>query len=169
MDYEQTLRRWLSEHRGILIRLSRAYAAPCEEEDLMQDIVLALWRSLPGFRGAAKPSTWIFQVALNVALSSRRAASRRPTLDQVDDLPEQPVGGEDDAMSKLALSAVWRALKTMAPIDRAVLLMALEGSSQQDIADVLGVSVSNAGVKLHRARRRLQDLMSPPDAGADKD
>lgn len=155
-EHETTLRRWLTDHRGILVRISRAYAADsADEEDLLQEILLALWRALPSFRGDAKPSTFIFQVALNVALSRKRAAGRRAALMPMNWTSEPSTDGERAAMQCLEWTAVLRALRTMAPVDRAVLLLALEGASQQEIADVCGISVSHAGVKLHRARRRL--------------
>lgn len=159
-DHEATLRRWLTEHRGILMRISRAYAAdPADEEDLRQEILMALWRALPSFRGDAKASTWIFQVALNVALSRRRSAGRRPHAAPLDTAQEPSVDGEQAAEQRLQWHAVLRALRTMTPVDRAILLLALEGASQQDMADVLGLTVNHAGVKLHRARRRLTALL----------
>ena len=159
-EHEATLRRWLTDHRGILIRISRAYAADAaDEEDLFQEILLALWRALPSFRGDAKPSTFIFQVALNVAFSRKRAAGRRPALMPMDWTPEPSTDGERAAIQRLEWTAVLRALRTMTPVDRAVLLLALEGASQHEIADVCGISVSHAGVTLHRARRRLSAIL----------
>jgi RNA polymerase sigma-70 factor (ECF subfamily) len=159
-DHDATLTRWLTEHRGILVRISRAYAVDAaDEEDLQQDILLALWRSLPSFRADAKPSTWIFQVALNVALTRRRAAGRRPAHDPLDESHEPAADGEGAAMQRLEWTAVLRALRHMAPIDRAILILALEGTTQQDTAEILGITTSNAGVKLHRARRRLMELL----------
>jgi RNA polymerase sigma-70 factor (ECF subfamily) len=159
-DHDATLRRWIAEHRGILIRISRAYAVDAgDEEDLRQEILLALWRSLPSFRGDAKPSTWIFQVAINVALSRRRAAGRRPVHRSLEDTAEPSSDGEQSALHRLEWQGVLRALRTMAPVDRAVLLLGLEGATQQEIAEVLGITASHAGVKLHRARRRLADAL----------
>ncbi|MEZ5319975.1 MAG: RNA polymerase sigma factor [Vicinamibacterales bacterium] len=159
-DREATLRRWLADHRGILVRLSRAYAqGPDDEEDLLQEIVLALWRSLPSFRGEARESTWIFQVALQVALSRRRARARRPLSTPLESAPEPAADGQAEAFDRLRWSTVLQALRRLAPVDRAVLLLALEGATQQEIGDVLGVTANAAGVKLHRARRRLTNLL----------
>jgi RNA polymerase sigma-70 factor (ECF subfamily) len=159
-DHEAILRRWLTEHRGILLRLSRAYAAgPGDEDDLLQEILLALWRALPSVRGESKPSTWIFQVALNVALARRRNAGRRPEPVSFDEGREPSVDGERAAMRRLEWSAVLKALQTMAPIDRAILILALEGATQEDTAEIFGITANHAGVKLHRARRRLAALL----------
>jgi RNA polymerase sigma-70 factor (ECF subfamily) len=159
-ERESILRGWLAEHRGILVRISRAYAtAPGDEEDLLQEIVLALWRSLPSFRGESKASTWIFQVALNVALSRRRQQRRRPVSAPLDQAAEPSSDGIAAADGRLRWTAVLAALRRAAPVDRAVLLLALEGASQQEIGDVLGISANAAGVQLHRARRRLADQL----------
>lgn len=157
---EDTLRQWLAEHRGILVRISRAYAdRPGDDEDLLQDILLALWRALPGFRGDSKVSTFIYQVALNAALSRQRARRRRPEPAPLDEAGEPASDGARAAEQRLRWSAVLAALRRVPPVDRAVLLMALEGATQQEIADVLGVTAVNAGVKLHRARRRLAAML----------
>jgi len=146
------------------VRISRAYARDSgEEEDLLQEILLALWRSIPSFRGDSKASTWIFQVALNVALARRRDASRRPVYGPLDESQEPASDGEGAAMQRLRWSDVLSALQQMAPVDSALLLHALEGATQQETAEILGITTTNAGVKLHRARRRLNELLEVRD------
>jgi RNA polymerase sigma-70 factor (ECF subfamily) len=159
-DREATLRHWLADHRGILVRISRAYATtPGDEDDLMQEILLALWRSLPSFRGDSKASTWIYQVALQVALSRRRAHRRRQDEVPLDQIAEPATDGEAAAYGRLRWTAVLAALQRLAPLDRALLVLALEGASQQEVAEVFGISANSAGVKLHRARRRLTEIL----------
>jgi RNA polymerase sigma-70 factor (ECF subfamily) len=157
---ETTFRRWLGEHRGILVRLTYAYATgPDDREDMLQDILLALWRSVPSFRGEARESTWVFQVALQVALTRRRAERRRRPSVPLEDTPEPAADGEAAAEQRMRWTRVLEALRRVAPIDRSVLLLALEGASQQEIGDVLGVTAGAAGVRLHRARRRLTEAL----------
>lgn len=159
-DRETTLRRWLAEHRGILLKISRAYAAaPGDEDDLMQEILLALWRSLSSFRGEAKVSTWIYQVALHVALSRRRADRRWRVHVPLEYAAEPASDGVSAVHGRLQWSAVLAALRRLSPVDRAVIVLALDGATQQDIADVFGISANAAGVKLHRARRRLAAIL----------
>src|SRR4051812_47194449 len=69
---------WLTEHRGIIHKIARAYeAGAANQADLRQEMALQLWSSLPAFREEAKPSTWVYRVCLNTALSWRRAVARR--------------------------------------------------------------------------------------------
>lgn len=153
---EARLRRWLEDYRGLLWKIVRAYAAtPADAEDLLQDIALALWRSLPSFRGEARPSTWIFRVALHTALSSRRAARRDIPSAAVDDAPDRPGVGERAIHDRVRLGEVLAALREAPPVDRALLIMALEGATLQEMSDVLGITANAAGVKLYRARKRL--------------
>jgi RNA polymerase sigma-70 factor (ECF subfamily) len=156
MSDEETFRRWIADHRGLVLRITRAYAADAaDEDDLQQEILLAVWRSLPGFRGDAKPSTWLFRVALNVALARRRATGRRVDTTPLEHVDAPATDGEAAAFHRLQWTRVLAALREIPPADRAILLLALEGATQQDVADVLGITPTNAGVKLHRARRRL--------------
>src|SRR2546421_732264 len=69
---------WLTDYRGIILKIVHSYAAEAADQaDLFQEVLLQIWRSLPGFRGQAKPSTWIYRVGLNTALTWRRQATRR--------------------------------------------------------------------------------------------
>jgi len=163
-DRQEIFTRWVADFRPMLFRIARAYAAtPADVEDLVQDMLLALWRSLPSFRGASRPSTWIFRVALRVALDQRRTMARR-----IRTQPEAP-GNLDRAaadrdteveqIDRLHLSRVLAAIRELPVVDRTVLVLALEGASLEETAEVVGITAGNAGVRLHRARRRLVERM----------
>jgi RNA polymerase sigma-70 factor, ECF subfamily len=158
---DATFRAWLADHRGLLVRISRAWAAtPADQEDLLQDILLAVWRSIPSFRGEAKPSTWIYRVALHTALARRRTARRRPQEVPLDPAAPEPAGsGSANVEDQVHLAAVFAAVRALPPIDRALVVMALEGASLKEVGEVLGISANAAGVKLHRARKRLLALV----------
>ena len=77
-EQETTFRRWLEEHLGLMLKVVRGCtAAPPDQEDLFQEVLLQLWISLPAFRGEAKETTWIYRVAFNTALTWRRGERRR--------------------------------------------------------------------------------------------
>src|SRR5688572_31643864 len=77
---------WLNAHKGVLFKAVRAYAfTRSDQEDLFQEIAAQLWISVPGFRGNSAPSTWIYRVALNTAISwSRKEVRRRDKTDTLD-------------------------------------------------------------------------------------
>src|SRR6185295_5416220 len=79
-EQEMIFRRWIADHAGLLWKVVRAFTVtPQDAEDLLQDIALQLWMSLPAFRGEAKESTWIYRVAFNTALVWKRDEKRRHT------------------------------------------------------------------------------------------
>ncbi|MBW8863857.1 MAG: RNA polymerase sigma factor, partial [Verrucomicrobia bacterium] len=77
-EQEKLFRRWLADHVGLMWKVVHAFAAtPADQQDLLQEICLQLWSSLPSFRGEAKESTWIYRVAFNTALVWKRDEKRR--------------------------------------------------------------------------------------------
>lgn len=77
-DQASLFKAWLVEHRGIVVKVTRSFApAPADAADLQQELLLQLWISLSSYAGQAKPSTWIYRVCLNTALTWRRGTSRR--------------------------------------------------------------------------------------------
>src|SRR3954467_7960198 len=80
---EARFKRWLSEQGGTVLKVARAYTLTAEDcQDLAQEILLQVWRSLPQFQGRASASTWFYRVALNTALGWRRKEHRRHTRQQ---------------------------------------------------------------------------------------
>src|SRR5208337_2405615 len=76
-EQETIFRRWLDEHIGLILKVVRSCAAPQDQDDLFQDVLLQVWSSIPAFRGEAKETTWIYRVAFNTALAWRRGEQRR--------------------------------------------------------------------------------------------
>lgn len=160
----------LDDHRDLLWRVCCLYAdTRPDQEDLFQDVLVQVWRSLSAFRAEAKVSTWLYRIALNTALSALRARSVRASPDVPLRVAAAPDPGPDPATQTAQRDAVARlyaALNQLSALDRALVAMMLDGCAHREIADVLGLSVSNVGVRLHRARRRLARLLDDtvPDA-----
>jgi RNA polymerase sigma-70 factor (ECF subfamily) len=163
-DYSQetVFKRWLHLHTGLVFKVARAYApTDADRDDLVQEILLQLWRSLPRFEGHAKESTWIYRVALNTALAWRRGENKRratqtPLL-KVEDLPEP----DDSAAHEREelVTRLYDAIRRLPKVDAALLLLYLDDLSYREMAEVLGLSESHVGVKLNRARKTLAELM----------
>jgi RNA polymerase sigma-70 factor (ECF subfamily) len=139
-------------------RLCAAYAAgAADREDLFQDIFLAVWRALPGFRGDASARTWLYRIAHNVALTWQARDRRR----QVRETPldEEAPGSSHMDLRRLALR---QALAGMNPADRTLTLLWLEGLSAAEIEDVTGVKAATVAVRLSRIRKQLSPVEVTP-------
>jgi len=146
----------LCENRATLARLARHYADPEDRQDLLQEFHLQLWRCFANYEGRAKRSTWLYRVALNVALSHRR----KPKANWVSaELPE--IGDSGAPFDEL--DVLDRFLGGLDPLQKAVLLLDLEGLSREQIADVLGLTANAVAIRLTRLRQSFErDFLGNP-------
>ena len=137
------------------------YARDVEaRKDLYQEIMFQLWRSLPSFAGASSIDTWVYRVALNTALTHVRhrsvqvetpldqdhvEAADLASLDAADDTPD--LGEQSERL--------YAAIDRLGDVDRMLVTMYLDDRSYREMAEVIGISESHVGVKLHRIRKAL--------------
>lgn len=137
------------------------------QDDLFQDIALALWRALPKFRGEASLRTFVLRIAHNRAAShvARAAARGRfllDTSDTRDDLHPGVESPEREVIAEQKRARLEQALRRLSWSLRQPVLLRLEDMSHQDIAAVLGISENAVAIRLSRARNRLQNLLAEP-------
>lgn len=152
---------WLATHGAIPRKLSHAYAPEAADEaDLHQEMLVQLWRSLPRFDGRAKPSTWIYRVCLNTGLTWRRTERRREARVAVQ--PEavaaalSPEHGPAQTGERRDLWAkLMQAVRQLRAAERSLIVLALDGLSYGEIAEVTGMTENHVGVALSRARQKL--------------
>lgn len=136
--------------------IARAYAEPRDRDDLVQEIALQVWQNLDCFTGRSSLDTWAYRVALNTALAWRRKAAIRTNklMHATANIAELPGdrGSEGDVQRVLD-----RFLASLSESDRAVLLLHLDGLSQTDAAEVLGISAGAYRTRFHRIRRRFEE------------
>jgi len=147
----------LEEHAGILHKTTRAYArSEPDRQDLSQEIAAQLWRSFPRYDERLPFSTWMYRVALNVAISFvRRQTVRRrhfAELEGHEEAPDPPGGASDGR----ELQLLDRFLAGLGELDRGLMLLYLDGRRHDVIAEVLGISESNVGTRLGRLKERLR-------------
>ncbi|MCA8990680.1 MAG: sigma-70 family RNA polymerase sigma factor [Planctomycetaceae bacterium] len=145
---ERNIRRW----EGI----ARCYAPLAEREDLFQQIALQVWKSLDQFNGKSHVDTWAFRVALNTALSWERSLKRRESypLDQHIDV-EHIQGSSPEQTTEQRILAEF--LASLSKVDRAVMLLYLENTSNAEMADVLGLTEGAIRVRLYRLRQKFEE------------
>jgi RNA polymerase sigma-70 factor (ECF subfamily) len=153
----------LQEHRGIVFKVASVYAQGREDRnDLAQEIAVQLWRSFASFDAArAKFSTWMYRVALNVAISHARRTTRDERLEPLDAAHLQLPGDADVAQPDERLAALYAFIGRLDPLNRALILLYLEDRSQAEIAQVLGISETNVATKIGRIKQRLRGQMAP--------
>jgi RNA polymerase sigma-70 factor (ECF subfamily) len=156
---QEILDRWLADYSGIFYKLVRVYALNHhDQEDLFQEIVFQLWRSVPGFRGTAKESTYVYQVALFAAMAwSRKEIRRTDHLEASTELMEchlfMPIPVKDSRLEWL-----YEQISKMKVVDRSLILLLLEGYNYREIASLIGLSESNVGSRLTRLKQKLATL-----------
>ena len=147
----------LEEHAGILHKITRAYArSEADRQDLWQEIAAQLWRSFPRYDDRLPFSTWMYRVGLNVAISFVRRQTVRARHfadpDAAEGVPD-PAGG---AAGNRELHLLERFLAGLGELDRALMLLYLDGRPHDAIAEVLGISRSNVGTRVSRLKERLR-------------
>jgi RNA polymerase sigma-70 factor (ECF subfamily) len=148
----------LQAHRGIVAKVAGTYAwHPDDRDDLMQEIATQLWRAWPGYDPQRPAATWMYRIALNVAISHVRGRTRgvqpEPFGDhhgEVDD----PHAHDHEARQQVDL--LHRFIHAQPPLDRALLLLYLEDRSYREMADVLGLSETNVATKISRLKQRVR-------------
>ncbi|PID93857.1 MAG: RNA polymerase subunit sigma-70 [Bacteroidetes bacterium] len=146
------------ENRLLLLRICRFYYARHEKEareDLYQEIVLNLWKSYPKFvkNPQCKPSTWLYRVALNTALLQKR--NERKLL--YTPLNKEVIHTEEDDSDPI-IKTLYRLVEKLTEEEKHIVYLYLEDLSHQEIAAVLGISVSNVGTKIYRIKQKLKHL-----------
>jgi len=147
-------------YSGIIIKICRAYTDTQEDfEDYYQEVCLQIWRSRDRFRGDSKWSTWIYRLSLNICLTLIKKKKKNRQHHSSDyDIPSQ--GTEESyAFSDESLNLLYDAIKKLSDIDRAVILLYLEEKPNKEIAEIIGTSPNNIGVRVNRIKERLKKLL----------
>jgi RNA polymerase sigma factor (sigma-70 family) len=151
----------INVHRGIIFKVCHLYGHERDDkEDLFQEIVLQLWKSFASFKKESKLSTWMYRVALNTAISSFRKEVKKPRGQsltmaelQIADLSSSPAEHDEH------LTLLNQAIQQLTRIEKALIMLYLEEKNYQEIAEVMGISLSNVGVKLNRIKTKLEKII----------
>jgi RNA polymerase sigma-70 factor (ECF subfamily) len=161
----------LEAHRRILYKVARVYGrTDADREDLVQETVAQLWRAFPRYDARWRFSTWMYRVALNVAVSyRRREGTRGRVLVDADDAVLLEVAGAEGPQDREDVAQLYAAIGRLDDLSKALALLYLDGHSQAEMAEVLGISAGNVGTRLWRLKERLkQELGGADDNGKPK-
>ncbi len=149
----------LEKNIGIIIKIARAYSKTLhDKEDLINDITLELWKSFGRFRGDSKISTWIYRIALNTSMNYKRKREKDrlfflddlKQIDNVSWLIEQPDSSHSDIL--------YQCIDDLNQLNKAIILLYLDGNSHDEISEVTGISKTNVGTRISRIKEQIKNL-----------
>jgi RNA polymerase sigma-70 factor (ECF subfamily) len=146
-------------YSGIIIKICRAYTDTQEDfEDYYQEVCLQIWRSHESFREQSEWSTWVYRISLNVCLTLLKKKKKKEHHLTSDFLPNEAI---EDSRSFIdeSLNQLYKAIRQLSDVDRAVIMLYLEEKSYQEIAEIIGTNPNNIGVRIKRIKERLKKLL----------
>lgn len=164
MNKEQLFNEVLAENKDRIFRICCAYERdPDERNDLYQEIMINIWKSLDKFEGRSLISTWIYRIAVNTSLLHiKRSAKKRSLHSEVDvetlNIPESD-SREEMIKTGSDIENLLECINKLPKVDRLIISMVLEDLSYKEIAEVTGMTTSNVGVKINRIKKELSKLM----------
>ncbi len=159
-EQQQRFADWTRDYSAILHHVVNGFAAGDERNDLLQEVLLAVWKSISVFRGQAKPTTYLYRVCHNAALLWIRSQKNyRRRIEQFGAFAPNEFASEPDSATDERLARLYSAIRQLKPLERSLILLSLDGLSYREMAEVLGISESNVGVKLNRIKTQLTQTL----------
>jgi RNA polymerase sigma-70 factor (ECF subfamily) len=157
---EESFLQLINGNSALVYKIINAYCDDeVEKDDLYQEIIFQLWKAFPTFKGKSKMTTWMYRVALNTALTYFKKSSRTRKQDSIENY-HQHFAEEMDYEEKEKLELFYNQLKKLGKVERALVMLYLDGKSYEEIAEITGLTVSNVGVKLNRTKQKLKNQLS---------
>ena len=174
MDRETQFKTVLEANQDRIYRICCCYIRDEDErQDVFQDVLLQIWKSLDMFANRSAISTWIFRVAVNVCLGHLRLAQRRNRLftQEAADATAPATAGvpasDNPQRMESDLRHLYECIQRLPDLDKTLVSLFLEDASSKEIADVMGISEINVRVKLHRIKKSLKQLWEKTDYGCE--
>lgn len=152
----------LQDNQNIVHKVCSLYTNDRESHnDLFQEITVQLWKAYPKFRGEAKFSTWMYRVALNTAITLYRKSKKRINTQDYESVIFKIKADEYDETEEQQLKLMYKAVRQLGDIDKALVFMYLEDKNYTEIAETLGITEVNARVKMNRIKTKLRTILNP--------
>lgn len=151
----------LAEHKGIFFKVAKTYCKDDNDrKDLLQEMMIQVWQSLPRYNPEFKLSTWLYRVVLNVGISYYRKYTVRQNYHQMIDFSAQDFADTSVSESDPNLLLLERFISELNDLDKALIILYLEDKNHAEISEILGISVSNVSTKVQRIKEKLKQKFS---------
>ncbi len=155
----------LSNYQGILHKVSLVYFRnKTDREDNLQEIIYQLWKSFPGIKNHNSIGSWIYAVSINTSISRVKKLSRIEYRETIPELPEKSNFIDEMSMNE-SLQLLLNAIYKLDEVDKSIMLLYLEEKSYDEIAQIIGISKSNVGVRINRAKEILRQNFKKSNHG----
>jgi RNA polymerase sigma-70 factor (ECF subfamily) len=150
----------LERNKGIILKIAYLYSDSKEDrKDLIQEIYFQLWKSFESFKNNSQFSTWLYRVALNTAISQIRKKKKI----NIHEEDYKNMYYNSDTLKSTQTQKLFDNIAKLNQIDKAIILLWLEGRKYEEIAEILGMTVSNISVKLVRIKNQLKEMINGKD------
>jgi RNA polymerase sigma-70 factor (ECF subfamily) len=159
---DRTFEQILEENKDKIFRICRIYAvSPIEPQDLFQEVVFQIWKSFSTFKGKSDISTWIYRIALNVCINSKKKLGKNNSkMIRLESIQFVPAADTPDSSQQEKYLALHGCISTLNEIDQSIVILYLEEQPYKEIALVTGLSENHVAVKMKRIRKVLLDCIS---------
>jgi RNA polymerase sigma factor (sigma-70 family) len=156
MTKEEEFVNLIQTNQGLIYKVASIYTRNREEhQDLCQEIIYQTWKSFDYFKKAAKPSTWLYRVGMNTAITHLNKEKRSPSRVSISEL-KMDFADEMDAEHEEKIKELYSEIRRLNLLDRGIVFLFLEGKSYEEIGEIMGLNTSNVGTKMSRIREKLK-------------
>lgn len=157
LNNNETLLALIEENRRIIFKICNVYCKnKHDREDLQQEIIYQLWRSYGNYKPEYKFTTWMYRVALNIAISFYRKAKTGNTVITLADEHEEVAAEYYDGQAEKNIRMLYQFIDSLKELDKALMLLYLEEKSYSEIAEILGITETNVATKISRTKEKLK-------------
>ena len=154
-EQQEIFERWLGQYKAMIFKIVRAYAwTVMDRDDLFQEIIVHVWHSIPTFRNESSPSTWIYRISMNTSIKWLRKEKKEAEALGSHEYKAQ-VLVENTTTVDERLGWLYKEIYSLNEVDRCITILLLDGLSYKEMADIVGITESNIGVKINRIKKYL--------------
>jgi RNA polymerase sigma-70 factor, ECF subfamily len=152
---------FINDNNGIIRKLCRGYSNTTEDfEDNVQEVYYQLWKSIESFEGRSKSGTWVYKLTLNVCLYNlnkrKKRVDRHSEIEWNSKKTNEPIESFD---TESPIFILYDSITLLNPVDRAIIMLYLEKKNHSEIAEIVGLSVANIGIKIYRIKKQLKGIV----------